>query len=74
VDSSTARDVVTRHRSIFDSAFPRRTVAVRHWLESPTGDLRGLWFLRSTRKVRTTGRIESSPALPGASRVRPRRS
>jgi len=74
VDSSTARDVVTRHRSIFDSAFPSRTVAMRHWLESPTGDLRGLWFLRPTRRVRTTGRIESSPALPGASRVRPRRS
>jgi len=70
-----------RHRSIFDSAFPSRTVAMRHWLESPTGDLRGptgalrgLWFLRPTRRVRTTGRIESSPALPGASRVRPRRS
>jgi transcriptional regulator with XRE-family HTH domain len=74
VDSSTARDVVTRHRSIFDSAFPSRTVAVRHWLESPTGALRGLWFLRPTHRVRTTGRIESSPALPGASRVRPRRS
>jgi hypothetical protein len=53
----------------------------RHWLESltgelrgQTGDLRGLWFLRPTRKVRTTGRIESSPTLPGTSRVRPRRS
>jgi hypothetical protein len=36
--------------------------------------LRGLWFLRPTRRVRTMGRIESSPALPGASWVRPRRS
>jgi hypothetical protein len=58
-----------------------RTVTVRHWLESPTGGLRGLTgdlrgprFLRPTRRVRATGRIESSPALPGASRVRPRRS
>ena len=74
VDSSTARDVVTRHRSIFDSAFPSRTIAVRHWLESPTGDLRGLWFLRPTRTVGSTGRIGSSPALSRASRVRPRRS
>lgn len=74
VDSSTVRDVVTRHRSIFDSAFPSRTVAVRQWLESPRGDLRGLWFLRPTRRVRATGRIEASPVLAGASRVRPRHS
>jgi len=73
VDSSTARDVIVRHRSIFDSAFPSRTVAVRHWLESPTGDLRGLWFLRVTRRVRATERTEPSLALPGASRVRPSR-
>src|SRR5450759_199530 len=26
----------------------------------PTGALRGLWFLRPTRRVRPTGRIESS--------------
>jgi transcriptional regulator with XRE-family HTH domain len=74
VDSSTARDVAARHRSTFESALPGRTVAVRHWLESPTGDLRGLWFLRPTHGVRATGRIESSPAPRGGSRVRPRRS
>jgi hypothetical protein len=34
------------------------------WLESPTGDLRGPRFLRATHRVRTTGRNESSPALP----------
>ena len=73
-DSSSTRDVVTRHRSIFDSAFPSRTVALRHWLDSPTGDLRGLWFLRPTRRVPVTGRIGPSPAHPGTARVRPRRS
>jgi len=58
-----------------------RLTAVRQRLECPAGDLRGptgalrgLWFLRPTRRVRTTGRIGSSPALPGTSRVRPRRS
>jgi hypothetical protein len=42
-----------------------------HWLESPTGDRRsptgdrrGPRFLRATHRVRTTGRNESSPALP----------
>ena len=31
VDSSTARDVITGRRSILDSAFPSRTVAVPQW-------------------------------------------
>lgn len=74
VDSSTARDAIARHRSIFDSAFPSRTVAVRRWLESPAGDLRGLWFLRGTGQVRAMGRAGSSPAASGATRVRPRRA
>jgi transcriptional regulator with XRE-family HTH domain len=74
VDSSTARDVVARHHSIFASAFPGRTIAVRQWLDNPTGNLRGLWFLRPTHQVRTRERIDSAPAPAGASRVRPRRT
>lgn len=74
VDSSTARDTVARHRSIFDSAFSSRTVQVRRWLDMPGGDLRGLWFLRPTRPVRAAGRTGSAPVAAGASRVRPRRS
>jgi transcriptional regulator with XRE-family HTH domain len=74
VDSSTAREVVARHRSIFDAALPGRTVEVRHWLERPAGDLRSVWFLRSTRSVRGTGRVERPPAFQGSSRVRLRRS
>jgi transcriptional regulator with XRE-family HTH domain len=73
VDSSTARDVVARHRSTFDATFPGRTVEVRRWLRCPVGDLRGLWFLRYTRPVRATGRIASSPGLAASQRVhRPR--
>ena len=34
---------------------------------------RGPWFLRPTRRVRTTRRIELSSAVPGATRVRPSR-
>ena len=54
---------------------------MRDWLErpgrGPSRPGRGpsrLWFLRHTRRVRAIGRIESSPALPGASRVRRCRS
>ncbi len=73
MDSSTARETVARHDSTFVAAFPARTVAVRRWLASPTGDLRGLWFLRPTRPVRAPGRFPPAPSAPGASRVRPRR-
>ncbi len=74
VDSSTAREVVARHRSIFDAALPGRTVEVRRWLEAPAGDLRGIWFLRRTRTVRTTGRSHAAPAPAVSARVRRNRS
>jgi hypothetical protein len=80
-DSSTARDVVARHRSIFDSTFPSRTVAMRPWLESPTGDLlvpigdlRGVWFFRATHTVRAMGGSscrQRSRALHGSGRSAP---
>jgi transcriptional regulator with XRE-family HTH domain len=74
VDSSTGRDMVARHRSTFDAAFPRRTVEVRRWLEHPVGNLRGLWFLRDTHTVRATERRAPSPGPRGSSRVRLRGS
>jgi transcriptional regulator with XRE-family HTH domain len=74
VDSSTAREVVARHRSIFESAFPSRTVAVRRWLDTPGGNLRGIWFLRRTQPVRAMGRTGSTPVSPISARVRPQRT
>ena len=61
------------------AASGRTCRCLRRWLDSPTldcptGDVRGLWFLRRTRRVRATGRIEPSPPHRGATRVRPRRS
>lgn len=45
-DLSSLRRVVDRHRSVFDSAFPQRSLQVRGWLRSPAGQsLRGAWFL-----------------------------
>jgi transcriptional regulator with XRE-family HTH domain len=74
VDSSTAREVVARHRSIFDSTFPSKTVAVRRWLDTPGENLRGIWFLRRTQPVRAMGRTRSTPVSPTSARVRRQRS
>lgn len=42
---STSRRRVQALASIFDTAYPARTVAVRRWLASPAGSISGLWFV-----------------------------
>jgi len=44
-DATWARNAIRRSGAVFDSALPARTVAVRRWLDCPSGDLRGIWFL-----------------------------
>jgi hypothetical protein len=57
-----------------DSAFPSRTVALRQWLESPTGDSRGRDFsdLRAGFVLRDeSSRRQRSRALRGSGRAAP---
>jgi transcriptional regulator with XRE-family HTH domain len=57
-DESTARRQITSHASAFDAALPARTIEVRRWLETPSGSLRGVWFLADTpasRAIRNPG-------------------
>jgi transcriptional regulator with XRE-family HTH domain len=65
-DISTHRHFIKRHSSTFDAAFPDRQIAVRKWLEAPTGDLRGIWFLPDSRHTDTG---KSNPGRSGP--VRP---
>ena len=44
-DQKWARNAVRRSGAAFDAALPARTVEVRRWLDSPSADLRGIWFL-----------------------------
>ena len=44
-ESSTHRHVIERHAATFEAALPDRQIEVRHWLDHPAGDLRGIWFL-----------------------------
>jgi DNA-binding XRE family transcriptional regulator len=41
------RGVLERHRAIFDSAFPGRTLAARAWVRDPAGDFAGVWLVSS---------------------------
>jgi len=45
------RNLVARHASVFQAAFPARGRAVRAWLRRPSGTLSGLWFLSSANTV-----------------------
>lgn len=48
-EDARARRQVARHAAVLDAAFPNRSREVRRWLRAPMGDLRGLWFLSSSR-------------------------
>ena len=52
-EMSTHRHLIERHSATFGAAFPQRQVEVRRWLESPRGDLRGIWFLPNSHQTNT---------------------
>jgi hypothetical protein len=60
LDASTARRVVARHASTFESALPARSAEVRRWVRMPSGPIAGLWFLSST----TGGRARADSVIP----------
>ncbi len=63
----TARRVVERHGATFDAALPARTRAVRRWISSPVGDLRGVWFLTDSSRVRAAPLRANREAASGGS-------
>jgi len=44
-EMSTHRHVVEQHSATLEAALPDRQLAVRAWLDEPSRDLRGIWFL-----------------------------
>jgi transcriptional regulator with XRE-family HTH domain len=69
-DGSTGRDVLARHPASLGAAFPDRGVAVRRWLQTPSGPMAGVWFVRYTTKGGAPGNSRPHPGT----RVRPPRS
>lgn len=49
-EKSTHRHLIERHSATFRAAFPQRQVEVRRWLESPSGNLRGILFLPNSHQ------------------------
>ena len=47
-DERTLRRRVERHSALLDGAFAARSVAVRRWIDKPSGTISGLWFLTVT--------------------------
>jgi transcriptional regulator with XRE-family HTH domain len=70
-DETWARNALRRHGAVFDAALPARTVEVRRWLDRPSGDLRGIWFLLNdtgtNAKRRPGGRMRTRPRRAGDS-------
>jgi len=56
----SARRHVVAHHVVLDSAMPEENVAVRRWLTSPVGSIRGRWFLPYMRP----GGIRREPGGP----------
>jgi transcriptional regulator with XRE-family HTH domain len=76
-DGSTHRDLISDHDALVSARLPDRTWAVRHWIESPVGALRGVWFLRDTdgagvaRKPPPPDRVPRAAPRPKASNQGP---
>jgi transcriptional regulator with XRE-family HTH domain len=68
-DASTHRDLVFRHRALVSASLPSRTWEVRHWLSAPSGNLRGVWFLRNTGEGGAKWRVQPSRRVSAASRA-----
>lgn len=45
-ETSVARGRIAAHATTFEAALPARNREVRRWLARPSGELRGLWFVR----------------------------
>jgi hypothetical protein len=56
-DDRTARRRVERHRAVFETALPTRTVAVRRWIRRPVGRLAGVLFLSHVHQASTRQRV-----------------
>jgi transcriptional regulator with XRE-family HTH domain len=58
-DGRTTRRRVAEHSTLFDVAFPARSVEVKRWLASPNASRRfsGLWFLANDRRASARQRI-----------------
>jgi hypothetical protein len=50
-EDPTARRVARQHSATMAAAFPARNRDIRQWLRTPSGPLRGLWFLSDVREV-----------------------
>ena len=50
-ERSTHRHLIERHFATFAASLPDRQIEVRRWLEKPSGDLRGIYFLPDSRQT-----------------------
>ena len=41
------RNVIGRHRSIFEATLPQQATAIRQWIRRPQGPIAGVWLLSS---------------------------
>ncbi len=75
-EETWARHAIRRFDTVFDAALPARTIEVRHWLDRPQRDLRGIWFLlddgTGSRKRDLHGSMRVATRRPGAAAVGPR--
>jgi transcriptional regulator with XRE-family HTH domain len=63
-DTTSNRDAVAAHAATFEASFPGRSVAARRWIESPSGGLAAIWFLRNAadnRRSEVRRRVAVAP-------------
>ena len=63
-EANVHRRAVAQHEALLAASLPARTWAVRRWLSSPSGNLRGIWFFPNTPRGSTARTDEPSRRVP----------
>ncbi len=61
-EDRTARRRVAEHSTTFETTFPARNVAVKRWLQAPTGSISGLLFVSDAQHADKRRGIEAVAA------------
>jgi len=69
-EKSTHRHLIERHAATFGAALLDRQIRVRRWIQQPSGNLRGSWFLPISHQT-VTGKPPPVPSRPTAARDGP---
>ena len=54
--TTESRNILDRHRSVFEATLPARAIEIRRWLRDPAGPIAGVWLVSPDSLARESSR------------------